>query len=511
MNSEKTIKNSIISVLAQILTLILQFINRRVFVIFLDIEFLGYQSLFGNIFTLLSVAELGIGNIISFHLYKEIVDKNEEEIGKLMYLYKWIYRIIAIVVLISGFACCLLVPYIVSDSSSSIQYLYLVYFIQLGSTVLGYFLSYKRTIYIANQKEYQCVKIDLYTTIIVQIIQLSILAIFRSYILYLIIQLSTTLIANIIISLKSNKDYPYLKKKYTITKKDIQRRNFISDAKNFLVHKISYAIYGGTDNVIISAICGIRDVALYGNYVLLQKGVMQVLFYKLLNPIQATLGNIVYSNRKKEDLWKQFQALDVFSFFFASYVGIGFLILFQPAIQLWMGAEYLLSYKFVIVFSITIYFGAVWEIVNKYRTVFGEYAKDRNCMILSAILNIVVSIWGAKNYGIVGVQIGTLIGFMPIAYGRIRFVIKYFFYESVYKYIFKHILLFGIVACEGTLCYFISYKIPISIIGILIRLLIWAVIPLVVNIIVCRRNIYFKEMLSYMSRMFYIVKEKIKR
>ena len=91
-NTEKTLKNSLISVAAQICTLLLQFINRRVFVIFLDIEYLGYQTLFSNIFSLLSVAELGVGNIIAFQLYKEISNNNRNEIGKLMYLYKCLYR-----------------------------------------------------------------------------------------------------------------------------------------------------------------------------------------------------------------------------------------------------------------------------------------------------------------------------------------------------------------------------------------------------------------------------------
>lgn len=133
MNSTKTLKNSIISVFGQIMTLLLQFINRRVFVMFLDIEYLGYHSVFGNIFSILSVAELGIGGIISFHLYREIVTRNKQEIGKLMYLYKWVYRIIAAVVTVLGLVACIFVPYIVKDSSRSIGYLYIVYFFQLAS------------------------------------------------------------------------------------------------------------------------------------------------------------------------------------------------------------------------------------------------------------------------------------------------------------------------------------------------------------------------------------------
>lgn len=66
-NTEKMLRNSAFSVGAQVLTLLLSFINRRIFIHFLDIEYLGYQSLFGDVFSLLSVAELGIGNIIAFH------------------------------------------------------------------------------------------------------------------------------------------------------------------------------------------------------------------------------------------------------------------------------------------------------------------------------------------------------------------------------------------------------------------------------------------------------------
>lgn len=266
-NTEKTLKNSFISVIAQILTLMLQFINRRVFVIFLDIEYLGYQTLFSNVFSLLSVAELGIGNIISFQLYKEVVEDNRQEIGKLMYLYKWLYRIVACVILFAGMGCYFLLPYFVTDAADDWSYLHLIYFLQLGSVAAGYFLSYRRTIYIATQQEYKCVRVDLYTMVVIQILQLGLLALLHNYIVYLCLQLSTNIIANVVIAHKTNKEYPYLKEKYEVSKAEMESRNMFSDIKNFLVHQISYAVYGGTDNIIISAFCGIKNVALYGNYV----------------------------------------------------------------------------------------------------------------------------------------------------------------------------------------------------------------------------------------------------
>lgn len=511
MNTEKTVKNSIISVIGQILTLLLQLVNRRVFVMFLDIEYLGYQSVFGNIFSILSVAELGIGGIISFHLYREIVTDNRQEIGKLMYLYKWVYRLIACAVTVLGLIACIFVPYIINDATKDTKYLYIVYFLQLAGMAAGYFLSYRRTIYAANQKEYITVEIDLFVYIVVQIVQLGLLAIFRNYLLYLAIQLLITILANVLIMVKSNRDYPYLREKYTVTREDIDKRNIIPDIKNFLVHKISYAVYSGTDNIVISAFCGIRNVALYGNYFILQKSVLNVLYHRLLNPVQAAIGNIVYSDRSKKNLWNQFEMLDVFSFFFASYISAGFLVFFQPAIQIWLGsAEYLLPYSFVIVFSLTLYLGAVWEIVYKYRSVFGDYRQDRNCMLLSAILNVIVSVGFAKPLGVTGVQIGTFFAFLPIAYGRIRFVVGGFFGQSVKKYLAKHAGLLVVVLFESAAMYFLTRNMPITFVGILLRFLVWGTVPLAVNLLIYFRNPHFRDMCGYLKNMFGIITDKMK-
>ena len=263
------------------------------------------------------------------------------------------------------------------------------------------------------------------------------------------------------------------------------------------MHKISYVIYGGTDNIIISAFCGVRDVALYGNYFLLQSGVLGVLLYKLLDPVQATLGKVVYSKRSKIALWEQFNVLDVFSFFFASYISTGFLTFFQSAILIWLGSsEYLLPYSFVVAYSLTIYLGAVWEIICKYRSVFGDYRQDRNCMLLSALLNIVISVALVKPLGVTGVQIGTLFAFLPIAYGRIRFVVRGFFGQSVKKYLIKHTFLFGVVLVESTLIYFL-------------RAVVWTVVPLAFGLLIYFRDSHFKDMCSYFVKLLEIVKNKI--
>lgn len=505
VNTKKTLVNSIISVLAQVGMLLMQFINRRVFVIFLDIEFLGYQSLFGNVFTLLSVAELGIGNAISYQLYKEVVARNEKEINKLMGIYRFLYRIIAIVVLLLGILFSFALPYIIKDSTQKWSFLYTIYFLQLSGMVSGYFFSYKRILYTVCQQEYKCAKVDLHTSFLMQLLQLGLLAVFKNYLLYLCIQLATTFVSNVVIAYKADHDYPYLKAKYSVSLVEIREKHILTDVKNLLAQKISYAIFGGTDNIVISALCGINQVALYGNYFSLQKGVMQVLFSRLLNPIQATIGNIVYSDRKKESLWEQFEILDIFSLYFANYVGMGFLIFFQFAIQIWMGAEYLLPMSFVVSYAIYIYFGALWEIVYKYRSVFGEFDRDRNYYIVSAILNIVISVLCAKIWGVTGVQVGTVISTVVLMIGRVKFVVGYFFEHSWIRYFAKHMALFAVTVVEGAGVLFLTNDISINIAGFLIRGIVWIAAPMITCTAVSFRNKNFSAFLGYISNVKNIV------
>lgn len=508
MNTKKALKNSTISTIAQIIALLFQIINRRIFVTFLNVDFLGYHSLFVNVFLLLSVAEAGIGNIVSFHLYREIYENNEEEIGKLMYLYQCLYRLIAIIVLFLGCGCYFFLPYFIREISISWPYLSLIYFLQLGGVIAGYFVSYRRTIYIVTQQEYKCIEIDLYTSIIIQVIQLLTLALFKNYLIYLVLQISTTIISNFIILKKTDREYPYLTRKYVVKKEDINKRNFLSDAGNFIIHRISYAIYGGTDSIIISMFCGVRTVALYGSYLTIQSGINQIL-NRFFNPLQAAIGNIVHSERQKTELWSQFQVIDILCYFLANYLSLGFLIFYQPVIQIWLGKPFLLSDAFVIIFSINYYFVIVWESVYRYRAVFGGYKQDRVYMIYSAILNLVISIWLAKRIGIVGIQIGTMIGYFSIAFGRIKFVIGDYFKRSIIKYLVKDFILFLTVMFEGAICYKLTRTVDINCKGMVYRGIMWAVVPAITGTFINLKNPHFKLFLRYIKDVKGIIGNRI--
>lgn len=72
MRSEKILKNSIANLTMQVLTIIIAFISRKLFLQYLGIEYLSVNGLFTNILSLLSLSELGFSGAITYHLYKPL-------------------------------------------------------------------------------------------------------------------------------------------------------------------------------------------------------------------------------------------------------------------------------------------------------------------------------------------------------------------------------------------------------------------------------------------------------
>ena len=94
MRTKNSIYNSLGNVLILLVQTVLAFIVRITFLKALGKELLGVHSLFTNIITMLSLADLGISSAISFSLYKPLSDKDYEKIGIIMTLLKKIYIVI---------------------------------------------------------------------------------------------------------------------------------------------------------------------------------------------------------------------------------------------------------------------------------------------------------------------------------------------------------------------------------------------------------------------------------
>ena len=159
MNTESRTKNSMKNVLVgsggQVLSIFLNFISRSIFIYFLGIEYLGINGLFTNILSILSLAELGIGNAIIYSMYKPIADNDKEKLKGLMNLYSTVYKIIGIVIAVIGICITPFLGFIIKNKPD-IDNLTLIYLMFLANTVVSYFFSYKRSIITCDQRLYIC-------------------------------------------------------------------------------------------------------------------------------------------------------------------------------------------------------------------------------------------------------------------------------------------------------------------------------------------------------------------
>ena len=197
-----TVKNAITAFFSQIIKLLGQFLVQSIFIRTLGAKYLGANGLFNNILTFLAFAELGIGVSFSFSLYKPLAEDDEETISAIMTLFRKIYNVIGVVILVLGLIVTIFVPNLVK-ANSSIEHIRYYFVLYLLSTVVSYFFTYNRSLLIADQLGYIDSQNQLVFSIIKYIFQIFFLLNFDSYTGYLVVLILTNLLSNVAITIKA--------------------------------------------------------------------------------------------------------------------------------------------------------------------------------------------------------------------------------------------------------------------------------------------------------------------
>lgn len=498
MRVKKTLINSIYAILSYILIAVLALILRRYFLQYLPTEYLGYEGLFSDIFAILSIGNLGIGSIILYRMFPAINANDEKTITKLMAVYRLLYAIVGAGIALVGIILLPLLPYIIKGNTLRWSYVYMVYLLQLVVALCSYFLAYKRVMLEATMREAEATKIETMCTLCSTIVKIVVILATQNYILYLVVGVLNNIISNLFVVRKVNRDYPYIKNPVKITRSDIRELGIGKDLKNNVVQKICSAIYGGTDNILISSMIGIAEAGLRSNYALLT-GHFSNMMTKMLNPFQISIGNYVHSDDQSRAL-SMFHMFDRIGFFIGSFVSVSFFVLFNPFIELIFGGKFLLSSLYVLFFAVNQYITYNHKFLCFYRGAFGKYEIDKWFTAIAAILNLVFSIALAKPFGIAGIMLGTVIGHMGFWIGRIKVVYSEYVEEPVIKYILRQ--LFNTLLCAGemVLTYYICSMTSNNVLGFILKMFICLIVPNAINFILFSRTNSMKMIFEYLGK-----------
>ncbi len=503
-----SIKNVSSGIIVQVINKLMAFVVRTIFIKVLSSEYLGINGLFTNILSMLSFAELGIGTAIIFSMYKPIAEDNEEKIKSLMNLYKKFYIGIGIFIAIVGICIIPFLKYIVKDAPTIKENIICIYLLYLFNSSSSYFFTYKKSIISAYQKERILNTIDSIFYIIKSIMEILFLIITHNFIVYLCVQIGMTVFENVVISIKANKMFPFLKSKDVKKLSPDETKSIFSKVKSLFIYKIGVSILTGTDNIIISAIIDISTVGLCSNYTLIIESVKSVIL-TAFNGITASVGNLnaVGEKRKKENIFNQ---LTFISFWIFGFCTIAFIVLLNPFIRLWLGEKYCLPYIVSISLALSFFVLGLRNSAYIYRTTLGLFEKGKYTPFIASIINIVLSILLGKLIGVSGVYFATAISQM-LSYSIIDpyIVYKYEFETPLRKYWYKIIKYYIILTIGGIVTFLLSYHIKYTFMGFIARIAIVAIVPNVIFGLTLYKSTEFKSLLNIFIQYLSKIKNRL--
>ena len=401
--SRNTKRNIAIGIINQVIMLSLSFISKTIFIKLLGAEYLGVNGLYSNILTLLSLAELGIGNVMIYSLYRPVAENDKNEIYSLLEFYKKIYNAIAISIFVIGI---LLIPFlhIIIKSDISIDKLIIYYLIFLLNSVLSYFSIYKSALINATQQIYIINTINTVCTFLQHLTQILILLLTKNYILYLSVQVIFTLVNNVVISNKANKMYPFIKDK-SYKKNCIDTQNIKENIKSVFLHRIGNVIMNNTDNILISSILGTVYVGYYSNYNLLI-GAVAYFINIIIQSMMSSLGNLNAS----DDMEKSYSIFNILLLLFhwlSAICSISLILVINDFVTIWLGKEFILNSEIVLCIIFNFYIKNAINPVWMYRETMGLFNNIKYTMLFAALINMILSVILGLKFGLAGIIIST--------------------------------------------------------------------------------------------------------
>lgn len=493
-----TTLNSVMSIGAKLLNIVLSFVMRSIFIQTLGVEYLGISSLFSNILTVLSLTELGIGSAITFALYKPLADNDYPKIAALMHFYKNAYRLIAIIIALVGVSLIPFLTYLINDVPNVRENITLLYVMYLSNTVLSYFLVYKSTLFRASQNSRKISMVDIFITIARTSIETICLLIFHNFVLYLSISIVSTFLRNLIISFLADKKFKkvYQYKKERLDKKE--KKAIFKDIYALSLYQISGVVINGTDSIVISAFDSTKSVGYLDNYKMIVNNV-DSLFLQFYNSVVPSIGNLAV-NANKEKQYSVFKTINFLTFIITNFATVSFLILLNPFIQIWLkDSTYIMPPIIIFLLIFNFYIVMMIRPVSSFRTSNGLFVQGKYRPLIMAMINLVVSVVLVFKFGVAGVIVGTIVSRVSTQLWFDPYLVfKHVFNKSVLVYFKQYICYILITIFSFAITYFVASMMPKinAYVDFVLLVMLCIIIPNGIVIVLFRNSKEFKELLQ---------------
>ena len=295
---QKSIKNAKVNVIFYVITAVLAFFSRKVFLDNLGTEFLGLSSTLGDILNLMNITELGIGTAVGVTLYKPLYNDEREKISDIISVYGFLYSRIGLLIGGGSILLSCFFPLFFKDINMPLGLVYFMFFSMVYGALLSYFINYRQIILSASQNNYVIVYRYNTITIVKTLLQMASSFLPFCYIWWIGLELVAGTVNSLILHLSVKKRYPWLNTSIKLGKAKFKDyKELWVKTKQVFAFKVSHLIFNGSINIFISIFSSLSMVAVYGNYnMLLSK--ITAFFDGLFSSMGASIGNLIAEGDK---------------------------------------------------------------------------------------------------------------------------------------------------------------------------------------------------------------------
>ena len=498
-------RNIIAGVFNKIVTLLLPFLVRTVFIYSLGSQYLGLNSLFTSILTVLNMTELGFSSAIVFSMYEPIANDDTDLLCALLNFYRKAYRNIGLIIILLGLALIPFLPHFINGECPDELNIYILYLLYLSNTVLSYLLfAYKKSILEAFQRKDIISWIDTLTIGMTNAVQLILLLLWhdiRVYYLYVITLVCFTLLNNIINAIVVDRKYPQFTCSGVLPKK--VKDTIKKQVSGVMVNKICQMTRNSLDSIFVSAFIGLTMTTIYNNYYYILNAVVGFTTI-FTNAMTAGIGNSIAIESPQKN-YGDFNKFNFMYMWIASWASITMLCLYQNFMLLWVGEELTLPFGISVLFSIYFYALKIGDIRATYSSAAGLWWENRYRAIIEVIANIILNYIFVKLWGVYGIVIATIVPILGInnVFGM-NILNKYYFKVNHGTMIFfrKNILYLGVTIISGIITYYLCSFCGNSVINLFEKAVICVVVPNILFYVFYSKSKDFLEAKKWIIKKF---------
>ena len=408
----KSILNAEVNLLFFFLSLFLTFFSRKVFLDNLGTEFIGLTGTLRNILGYLNLSELGISACIGYFLFKPLQTDNHRDIQEILSVLGYLYNVIGALIFGGAFLISLFFPLIFIKNELELPIIYFAFYSFLGSSLIGYFINYRQILLNADQKNYLVTIYYQSANLIKLALQIFLAYNFKNLYVWVAVEFCFGIWGCIILNWKINKEYPWLHVKKKQGRQLLMKYpEILTKTKQVFIHKIKDFVLVKSDELFIFLFVSLKMVAFYGNYMIIISKLIS-LFSSVTGSVGASVGNLV-AEGNKSNMMKVFWEYTTIQHTIAAILCFSLYAFLEPFIAHWLGAEYIMDHRILILLVIFIYITNSRNSVDSFNYAHGLYA-DVWSAWAELIINVSVTIVCGLKWGIIGILLGKIVSLLAI-------------------------------------------------------------------------------------------------